>query len=123
MPFGNSSIGRKRKKKGLERSAADVQQEAPSVLADAPLPSNDLDKTLFKMMQDLGEPILEDLERVRRQTIAYLVVYKFGATANKSEWKGNDGIIPKIKDCMNLPKGLQIEYVLDDVLTCIEEGY
>lgn len=47
---------------------------------------------------------------------------KFGASPNREEWTGKDGIIPSLRKLCDIPDGTKIEYILNDYLECKRKG-
>ena len=60
-------------------------------------------------------------EVAQRMTIAYFFEDIYGCPP-RSEWKGQDGVIKKIRAAAKISKNTKIEYVLEDYLDCKKRG-
>ena len=67
------------------------------------VPSDVVDGLLLKAMEENGEPILADKERIRQKSVTYMFIHIFGAEHDKAKWSGKDGCIPAIRKAIRIP--------------------
>jgi len=90
---------------------------------DPPLPPASYDDLLDSALKEVDAAPMEMInsELCRRQAIAYLFVQVYKCPP-PSEWKGRDGVIPRIRDTLGIPATTKLDSILEDIMACEASG-
>jgi hypothetical protein len=81
-----------------------------------------VDYIIDDMVVERGDPLLEDISRAKRMTIAYLFIVVHGAPLDTNLWTEYKGITYKIHQALSLPRQSDIRRYLDDIMEAQNNG-
>jgi hypothetical protein len=112
------SVGRQRK---CPKKMPEQQQRVP-VTPVEPLEQENETLDDFMRNDSREEPVVDN--KARRMAIAYVFVCKYNAKAESEHfpWVGKQGLIACIRKDLNLNVNSIIRYILEDVLSCKNQG-